>query len=184
LTACPTIITARLVLRPFTERDLDGYLSVLQAPEVRASLHLPEDIDRDQAWTQMALWRGQWALRGTGQWAIEHRGTRALLGRAGLHRPERVGRPGIEIGWTLHPKHWGQGYATEAGEASIRYAFETFDVGEVWSAILAENSRSQSVARRLGFVHDRDEVLPHFPDLPHGLWRLTRHDWERRISAS
>ena len=68
---CPTIETARLLLRPFREDDVDAYAAVLQTRQVRASLHLPDDVGREQAWLGMAQQLGQWELRGTGQWALE-----------------------------------------------------------------------------------------------------------------
>ena len=96
---CPTIETERLVLRPFREDDVDAYTEMLQSAEVRAALHLPDDVGREQAWNGMAAWLGQWELRGTGQWAVVDRTTGSFLGRTGMHYPERDDWPGIEIGW-------------------------------------------------------------------------------------
>ena len=172
----PTIETERLLLRPFRESDLDAYTALLQAPAVRASLHLADDIGREQAWQQMASWLGQWELRGTGQWALEERATGVLVGRAGMHHPERADWPGIEIGWTLHPDHWGKGYATEAGAAAVTYAFAHHDVDALYSVILRENLASQAVARRLGFAPWDERVLASFPSMPHVIWRLRRDD--------
>lgn len=172
---CPTLETERLVLRPFRDDDLDAYADVLGHPDVRRSLHMPDTFSPMDAWTQMAAWRGQWELRGTGQWAVEERTSGRLVGRAGLHRPPRDDWPGIEIGWVLHPAVWGLGYATEAGRRSIEYAFAAFpDVDAVYSTILPENTASQAVARRLGFELVEERVLSHFPALPHGIWRLGR----------
>jgi len=177
MTTCPTLRTERLVLRPFTDDDLPAYTAVLQTPEVRASLHLPDDVGEDDAWAQMALFLGQWELRGTGQWAIEVLASGRFVGRAGLHRPQRQGWPGTEVGWTLHPEVWGSGYATEAGAAAVAYGFDTLGLDELVSNILHENTRSQAVARRLGFTPAEERVLPHFPSLPHVIWRLRRSDW-------
>ncbi|MGH8886073.1 MAG: GNAT family N-acetyltransferase [Egibacteraceae bacterium] len=136
-------------MRPFRESDLPAYTAVLQAEEVRASLHLPADVGRERAWTEIALWLGQWELRGTGQWAVEEKGSGAFVGRAGLHYPERCDWPGIEVGWTLHPSHWGKGYATEAGARAIAYAFGELGAEKLFSMILPENRRSIALARRL-----------------------------------
>lgn len=173
---CPTIETERLLLRPFKEADLDQYTAILKAPEVRASLHLPGDVGREQAWQQMASWLGHWELRGTGQWAVEERATGRFVGRAGLHRPERPDWPGVEVGWVLHPDQWGKGYATEAGRASVDYGFGPLGATELFSVILPENERSIEVARRLGFRLVREQVMSHFPASPHGIWRLDRPD--------
>jgi RimJ/RimL family protein N-acetyltransferase len=174
VTACPTLVTERLVLRPFREEDLDAYTAVMTTPEVRRSLHLAEGYSRSDAWYGMAGWRGQWELRGTGQWALEERSTGELVGRAGLHHPERDDWPGIEVGWVLHPSRWGRGYATEAGRRSIAYAFDELGAERVFSVILPENEPSAAVARRLGFRLVEERVLASFPQAPHGIWRLDR----------
>jgi RimJ/RimL family protein N-acetyltransferase len=179
---CPTIETERLLLRPFREDDLDAYTAVQQAPEVRASLHLPDGFGRSDAWLGMAQQLGQWELRGAGIWALEEKATGALVGRAGMHFPERVDWPGIEIGWTLHPDHWGKGYATEAGAAAVEYAFAHHDVDALYSVILPENVASQAVARRLGFTLWETRTLSHFPAQPHGIWRLRRDEAQRDVT--
>ncbi len=172
--ACPTLETERLILRPFREDDVDAYAAVLQAPEVRASLHLPDDVGREDAWLGMAQQLGQWELRGTGQWALEEKATGIFVGRGGMFFPERSDWPGIEIGWTLHPAQWGKGYATEAGAAAVEYAFAHHDVDELYSLILLENHASQAVARRLGFTPWQERVMKAFPTMPHMIWRLER----------
>ena len=175
--ACPTLTTERLVLRPFRESDLEAVLAVRSHPEVRRSLRLPESYGRADAWRAMALWLGQWELRGSGQWAVEVQG-RSLIGHVGLHRPELTDWPGLEVGWTLHPDWWGRGYATEAGRRSVAYAFEDIGADEVVSVILPENDRSQQVATRLGLTWSEDRVLSNLPGEPQGIWRLSRRQWE------
>ena len=122
--------------------------------------------DRDEAWKQLALWNGQWTLRHSGQWGVELTATGELIGRAGTHRPERSEWPGLEVGWTFHPDHWGRGYATEAGAAAVAWAFEHHDVDELVSVILSDNTASQAVATRLGFRWREDRLLPHFTQIP------------------
>lgn len=177
MSACPTLETDRLVLRPFRESDLDAYTAAMTAEPVRASLHMPDTVGRAEAWSSMAWWLGQWELRGVGNWALEEKATGALVGRAGLNRPERADWPGLEVGWMLHPDRWGRGYATEAGARSIAYAFEELGEAELCSVILPENHRSIAVARRLRFHLREERVLSHFPGAPHGIWRLERSEW-------
>jgi len=176
---CPTIETERLLLRPFRDSDLEAYTAVLTTDEVRASLSLPDDIGPDEAWAQMAVFLGQWELRGTGQWALEEKTTGAFVGRAGLHNPVRHGWPGTEVGWTLHPDHWGKGYATEAGARSRDYAFEELEMDRLFSLIQPHNDRSAAVARRLGFELTDTRIIEFFPSAPHGVWELSRDAWQR-----
>lgn len=174
---CPTIQTERLTLRPFVEADLDEYTAVLRSAPVRASLDLPADFGRDDAWQTMAVYLGQWELRGTGQWAVEETASGRFVGRCGLHNPERVGWPGTEVGWTFDPEVWGRGYATESARAAVRYAFEVVGVGEVVSTILPDNLRSAGVARRLGMTIADTRVLPHLPTMTFDIWTLPRATW-------
>lgn len=171
---CPTLTTDRLLLRPFREDDLDAYHAVIASPQVVTALASARVPTRDDAWEQMAVFLGQWALRGHGQWALEERASGRLVGRAGLHQPERVDWPGLEVGWTLHPAAWGNGYATEAGRAAISYAFGVLDRDEVVSIIAGSNTRSQSVARRLGMTWGEDRLMAWAPDAPLGIWRRHR----------
>ena len=179
VSTCPTLATKRLVLRPFRDDDVEDLFAVMDTPQVRRSLHLPDHYGRENAWSQMAMFVGQWELRGTGNWALEDRDTGVFVGRAGLHLPEREGWPGLEIGWVLHPDHWGKGFATEAGVAAMRYAFKEVHIDgclldRVYSCILPDNSASQAVARRLGMELLEERVLPYFPLTPHGIWSRGR----------
>ncbi|MDH4147018.1 MAG: GNAT family N-acetyltransferase [Acidimicrobiia bacterium] len=176
--AIPTLRTERLVLRPLVEADLAAYTEVMSRPEVRGALRLPDDFDEYQAWQQLVAFRGQWALRGTGQWAVEEAATGRLVGRAGTHHPHRDDWPGVEVGWSLHPDVWGRGYATEAGRASVDWAFRTLDIDVLHSMIHVENPRSAAVARRLGFTLVETRVFAWYPALAHGRWQLTRAEWE------
>jgi len=171
---CPIVETERLRLRPFTEDDLPRYFEIHSAPEVRASLHISDSFSPDDAWAQMAAHRGQWALRGSGQWAVELSSTGEMIGRAGTHRPERFDWPGLECGWTFDPAHWGNGYATEAGRASVGWAFANHDDDRLYSVILPTNRPSQSVASRLGFTLLEERTMAFFPASPHGIWVLPR----------
>ena len=150
---------------------------MLRAPEVRHSLRIPGPPSPSSAWLGMAQWRGQWELRGTGQFALEERATGRFVGRAGLHHPVQDDWPGVEVGWTLHPTVWGRGYATEAGGASLAYAFDVMGAAEVFSVILPDNTRSRAVAGRLGLTLVEERVLSHFPDEPHGIFRIGREEW-------
>jgi len=124
----------------------------------------------------LAMWLGEWELRGLGQWAVIERDTDRLVGRAGLHHPARPDWPGVEVGWALHPDVWGRGYATESGRAARDHAFSALAVDTLYSVILPENGPSQAVARRLGFELRGERILSHFPLKPHGIWALDRVD--------
>ena len=151
--------TERLILRPFREEDLGAYAAMCADPEVMRFLSVSGGLlSRAEAWRQIALYLGHWALRGYGTWAVEERSTGAFVGRVGLHYPE--GWPDRELGWTIARGFWGRGYASEAARAAIGHAFKTLGWTHLVSLIHPENHRSARLAERLGYrVHGTAEVL-------------------------
>ncbi|MDA4827987.1 GNAT family N-acetyltransferase [Kocuria rhizophila] len=55
----------------------------------------------------------------------------------------------IEIGWHLHPRAWGHGYATEAARGVLEHTFSA-GVTRVVAVTHPANQASQAVCRRLG----------------------------------
>jgi RimJ/RimL family protein N-acetyltransferase len=108
--------------------------------------------DRAGTWRLMAVTLGHWQLRGYGVWAVEESSTGGLVGRAGLFN--QVGWPGIEVTWALIRSHWGFGYATEAGQAVIDYAFNTLDLDQVIALVHPDNVASARVAEKLGMKYE------------------------------
>jgi RimJ/RimL family protein N-acetyltransferase len=153
----PTIETERLVMRPWREQDLDPYAELCADPEVMRYIGSGRTLDRDEAWRQIALSVGHWDLRGYGLWAVETKTEGSFIGRVGLWQPE--GWPGLELGWALARSHWGHGYATEAGRASMEFAWTTVEAGELISLIQPANTASRRVAERLGMKVSRREML-------------------------
>jgi RimJ/RimL family protein N-acetyltransferase len=121
-------------------------------PEVVRHLGDGKTMDAMQSWRACAALLGHWPLRGYGQWVVEEKASGAAMGRSGLYHPE--GWPGLEVGWTLAREHWGKGYATEAGAASLRYAFEQVGSSRVISLIRPDNPASIRVAEKLGGVYE------------------------------
>jgi RimJ/RimL family protein N-acetyltransferase len=75
-----------------------------------------------------------------------------LLGGTGLHT--RVGGGALEIGYWIHHKAIGLGYATEVSAALTRVAFEICQVERMEIHCSADNDRSAAVPRKLGYTHE------------------------------
>jgi RimJ/RimL family protein N-acetyltransferase len=151
----PPIETSRLRLRAFAEADLDQLAAIYADAETMQYIGTGKPADREDTWRGMAAVLGHWHLRGYGLWAVEETTTRRLVGRIGLHRPE--GWPGLEVGWLVARDCWGQGYATEGGAASLRWAFAHLGATHVISVIHPENVASRRVAEKLGGTIDSDD---------------------------
>ena len=178
--------TSRLILRDWRDADLDPWVALNQDPEVMA--FYPQLYDRERAAASMARIRDHIAREGFGLWAVERIGGPAFLGFVGLKRVdfEAAFAPAVEIGWRLARAHWGQGYATEAGRACLRFAFGVLGLSEVVAMLVPTNWRSAHVAERLGMARDLggDFIHPQLPRhavsvgghalQPHALYRIAR----------
>ena len=145
----PRLETDRLLLREYHPEDVGPHLASTRDAEVQRFLGgVREPYD---AFLAFAAHAGHWALRGYGGWVVTTRDDPdTMIGRVGLWEPE--GWPGLEVGWKLHREAWGHGYATEAAQAAIGYAWTVLDAPELISLIHPDNVASQRVAQRLGHV--------------------------------
>src|SRR5437868_6169811 len=95
-----------------------------------SSPHVMQSLDEAHAAIQR--WRGVSAREPLeGVWAMTRRDDGAVVGTVMLQRLPLSAetRPlplsdDVEVGWHLHPEHWGHGYATEAAAAAVRRGFE------------------------------------------------------------
>ena len=163
----PSLETDRLLLREWREADLDAYARI--CADEQFARYFGQPLEREDAWRQMALYAGHWELRGFGLWAVEEKASGAFVGRTGLYEPE--GWPGLEVGWGLDPAVWGRGYATEAGSASLDYAWRVLGAERVISIIDPDNARSIAVAERLGETFERRWRLRTLPVVIYGVDR-------------
>jgi RimJ/RimL family protein N-acetyltransferase len=141
----PTVTTQRLILRAFRASDWDAYAALNADPAVREGLD-GKLLTRDQSWSQMETFMGQWALRGYGMFAVEAEGQ--FAGRVGILQLALWPEP--ELAWTLATPFWGRGLATEAAAAARDWAFATFGWDRLVSYIRPANQRSRRVAEKLG----------------------------------
>jgi RimJ/RimL family protein N-acetyltransferase len=56
-----------------------------------------------------------------------------------------------EFGYWIARPYWGQGLATEAGRAFIRYCFQALALETIRAGAFADNPASLRVQRKLGF---------------------------------
>jgi len=152
MTHVPTLETERLLLRGFESRDFDVYAEMMADPAVTRFLADGTPLERADAWRQLAMFAGHWALRGFGVWAVEERATGEFLGRIGCFEPE--GWPGFEVAYTLRRAAWGRGYAREGAAAALRYAREQLGRTAIISVIRPGNAASIRVATSLGAQPD------------------------------
>jgi RimJ/RimL family protein N-acetyltransferase len=104
---------------------------------------------------QLADVSAKWERDGFGYWMFFETATGDPIARGGLSRTEFDGLPEVEVGWTVVPERWGEGFATELGAAAIEVAFAELGLPDVVSFTLPGNRASQRVMEKLGFVYEK-----------------------------
>jgi RimJ/RimL family protein N-acetyltransferase len=149
------IETDRLVLRRFGDADRDIVARWNADPVF--TRHLAGVQTREQSDAAFDRWQRHWEEHGFGLLAVTWKETGELIGRSGPQY-HRSWPHDPEVGWALDPAWWGRGIATEAGRASIEWAFGDLDYARVVSITTEENAASRNVMAKLGFrLHEQTE---------------------------
>jgi len=176
-----TLETARLSLLPCTPEQL---LALIEQPErVEQLVGLPVAAElhgfyaSDDVSPQWVATLRKDAKAGADPWRhgffVVHRERRSVIGAAGFKgAPDADGC--VEIAYGIVPSHEGQGYATEAAAALVRYAFE-HGARQVRAHTLPQPNASTHVLLKNGFRNVGSVVDPE--DGP--VWR-----WERGPARS
>jgi RimJ/RimL family protein N-acetyltransferase len=145
------IITDRLILRPFTEDDLDALHAYQSLPEVVRFLYW--DV-RDRAETAAAL------AKRTSMSLLEKEGDGLVLAALLRETGELVGDVNLqwlseeheqgELGFVFNPAYQGQGYAREAAAEMLRLGFEGLGLHRIIGRCDGRNEASARLMAKLG----------------------------------
>lgn len=142
--------TARLILREFRAEDWPDVLAYWNDPLYqRYNPDLPDragfvrDLVAMFVSSQAEEPRRKWQL------AAVRKADGRLIGNCGI----RVNDPALgeaNIGYEFNPRDWGNGYATEAATAIVRFGFEELCLHRIWAECVADNTGSSHVLEKLG----------------------------------
>lgn len=144
--------TDRLLIRPWVDADRSALKELLQDTEVTRYIHdgksfSDEDVDATLARHASTLAQHQVCMG-----AVIEKSSGLLIGLAGI---QPLGTTSdLEIGWVFGRHSWGRGYATEAGDAALRYVLEVLKRPRVVAIIDPDNIPSKRVAARLGMEYE------------------------------
>lgn len=156
-----TLETERLFIRPFSMDDVEAtHREIYTGAEVWG----PKTREQVADGVRMALLMSEshddapWAKR-----AVVLKGSGTFIGQVRLspspnsfyrweEEPEpRYNELEVELAFAFGKRFWGQGYAYEASQAMIRYAFDELKLRRLVNGTGDENQRSINLHRRLGF---------------------------------
>ena len=147
------IETDRLVLRELLFSDVDGLFELESNPNVHLFVGNKPVTHIDECRAYVEFIHQQYKDFGTGRWAVILKETNEFLGWSGIKfitNEINNHKDFYEIGYRFIEKHWGKGYATEAGKAFIDYAFNEMKVDALYAYADAGNENSRKILEKLG----------------------------------
>jgi [ribosomal protein S5]-alanine N-acetyltransferase len=102
-----------------------------------------------------------------------------LIGNCGI-RMDTPDAHEADIGYEIAPRHWGNGYATEAARAMLDFGFITLNLHRIWAWCVADNAASTRVLEKLdmrpeGRLRDKDHYKGRYWDRLH--FAILDHEW-------
>lgn len=169
----PTLYTERLVLRMPTKADLDQIFALGNNPEVMRYISFGRTQSYAEARTDLRR-RIRQSKNGLGYWVTEERQTGIFIGWMALKPLDKTND--IELGYRFMKEHWNQGYATEAGQRLVHYAFQEKGLERVVAVSLADNEASTRVMEKIGLRYDH---TGRYYDTECVFYAIDRQKWER-----
>lgn len=170
--------TSRLAIRSFLPEDVPTIHRILDQTFGDGTLaDNPEALEERRRWVQWSMLNHEWfpAIHQPpyGDRAIVLKATNELIGSVGYvpclspfgQIPALAhGEPSTDftnefgLFWVIDPAHQGRGYATEAGQALIDYAFDKLRLKRIVATTEYDNEASQKVMRKLGMRIERNPL--------------------------
>lgn len=156
------IKTNRLLLRRWSPDDLAPFAEICADPDVMSFIGNGSTRTINETARSIATFEKDWDDRGYGLFAVEQRGTGALLGFTGFSWPGFLPEvlPSVEIGWRFANASWGNGYAAEAALAALSFGVDRLGLTDLVSLIQVGNNASVRIAKKLGMARDRSTIDP------------------------
>lgn len=155
MTSAAGFSTERLDVRLWTHDDVEAMYAIYAQWEVArwlgAEPKVAESVDAMHSTVD------RWAASARvpyGIWAIVPRAFGVPVGTVllvPLAAADGAPAAEVEVGWHLHPGHWGHGYATEAARGALERGWNA-GLSEVYAVVYPGNGASVSVTQRLGMT--------------------------------
>lgn len=141
--------TARLMVRLPREADRERFVGLFRDKDFMVFYpHVLSEEEADERFDHMVA-----VCRAVpfGKQPVVERSSGLIVGYTGVDYIDFEGKTWLEWGYRLVQERRGLGYATEASQALLARARQTY-AGELLAIIAPENLASQNVCRKLGFT--------------------------------
>lgn len=169
--------TERLSFRLLQEDDFDSWMHLFKDESVARFLGLDPSLSKRelcQHWFDKVFHRYENDLGGMN--VLIDKKTAQFIGQTGLLVQSFEEGDRLEVGYSILPAYWGQGYASEASQKCRDYAFENNFAEELISVVHVDNIASEKVALKNGMQLEKH--LENFMDMPVNIFKIRKEEWE------
>jgi len=174
----PTLETARLKLRPYSEADVAELMPLIGTREVASTTgRIPYPYAEKDARQFISAAQGNDEVR----LAITLRSDGRMIGGIGLRLVEQ--HQHAELGYWLGVPFWGKGYATEASREMLRYGFEDLHLHRIFGTVFIHNPASGRILVKLGMRKEgcqRQHICKWGEFVDVELYGMLRQEWDAR----
>ena len=157
--------TERLILRTWTPDDAQRLFEICGDAAVMKYIGTRKPYDIIEQARQFLIWATNYqAENNFCRWAVVEKASGEIVGSCGFARPHRTEE--IELGYLFARTFWGNGFATEAAGACLKYGFEKLEFPETIAITDLENVASHKVLEKIGFkkrgiekIDDEDNLI-------------------------
>lgn len=149
------INTERLLLRKVRKEDAEvAYNNWCNDPEVCKYVLWSKHKSVETTQRLYEMWEHEYEDDKTFRWIVELKDTKELIGTIDVVSKKYIDFGTCEIGYVYGKKYWGNGYATEALKAVIKYLFEECDAETIFAEFLTRNPASGRVMEKSGMIYE------------------------------
>ncbi|GAA4277272.1 GNAT family N-acetyltransferase [Aquimarina mytili] len=165
--------TERLSFRLLEPEDFNAWVPLFKEKDVAKFLGMDPKLSPNglcQAWFDKSFNRYQNDLGGMN--VLIDKKTNQFIGQCGLLIQTIDDVKRLEVGYSILPKFWNQGYAYEAARKCKDYAFENNFTDSLISVVHIDNIGSEKVALKNGMTFEKltEEVF--------NVFSISKEDWK------
>lgn len=140
------ITTERLTIRPITPNDVSDIHKYASDKSITMMMFLPnESLDEAKIFVEYAVNEWNKSEPNDREYVIIF--NEKIIG--GINLEYSKDKKSCEIGWTIHNQYRNKGFATEAANALLKYAFNTLKVDKITAHCDSKNIASEKVMKKL-----------------------------------
>jgi ribosomal-protein-serine acetyltransferase len=147
--------TERLMIRRYQKTDTKALYAAARESIVEVSQFLPwchadYSIAESEQWVTLVM--KNWGENNQFCFVVEEKFSRKFIGGVGLNAVDQ--HPMVNLGYWLRSSETGKGYATEAAQGLIDWAFAELQIQRIEIILSVENLPSKKVAEKTNARHE------------------------------